>query len=268
MQIAAVVLLHNEDVFAERVIRNVADFCDRVHVADHMSSDSTWDVVSGLAREYDHVDAVRISNSGRSHDLIAGYAGTDTWVFGPDGDELYDPEGLRRLRVELESGRYDGFFRLIPAMLHTVELDEHVLTASGYLSPPSRCGAKLFNFAAIDSWTRVFRQCLHDGEVSYRSGRSWEQVHHFGEDPGFDESPFRCLHAAFLRRSSGDPEGGRLRLNPIEANTFRRDPLGRAQLALRRFRPGRSETPWKLDKYRRGPLVTKDSSPFLSAVRA
>ena len=99
MQIAAVVLLHNEDVYAERVIRNVAEFCDRVHVADHMSSDGTWGVVSELARELDHVDAVRISNSGLSHDLIAGYAGTDTWVFGPDGDELYDPDGLKRLRV-------------------------------------------------------------------------------------------------------------------------------------------------------------------------
>ena len=33
------------------------------------------------------------------------------------------------------------------------------------ISPPSRCGAKLFNFAAIESWTRVYRQCLHDGEI-------------------------------------------------------------------------------------------------------
>ena len=268
MQVVAVVLLHNEDVFAERVIRNVVDFCDRVHVADHVSSDSTWEIVSELAEEYDHLDAVRISNSGRSHDLIARYAGTDTWVFGPDGDELYDPEGLRRLRDELESGRYDEFFRLIPAMLHTVELDQEVMTASGYLSPPSRCGAKLFNFAAIESWTNVHRQCLHDGDVVYRPDRSWKQVHHFGEDPGFDESPFRCLHPAFLRRSSRDPEQGRLRLNPIEANTYRRDAVGRVQLVARRLRPGRRETPWKLEKYRRGPLVTKDAAPFLAPVRA
>lgn len=151
MQIAAVVLLHNEDVYAERVIRNVVDFCDRVHVADHMSSDGTWEIVSGLAREYEHVDAVRIANSGQSHDLIAGYAGTSTWVFGPDGDELYDPAALRNLRVELEAGRYDRFFRLVPAMMHCVSLDSDELTASGYLSPPSRCGGKLFNFAAIES---------------------------------------------------------------------------------------------------------------------
>ena len=118
---------------------------------------------------------MRISNSGRSHDLIAGYAGTDTWVFGPDGDELYDPEGLRRLRDELQSGRYDEHFRLIPAMLHAVELDESAMKASGYLSPPSRCGAKLLNFAAIESWTNVHRQCLHDGDVVYRPGRKWSR---------------------------------------------------------------------------------------------
>ena len=52
MQVVAVVLLHNEDVFAERVIRNVVDFCDRVHVADHVSSDSTWEIVSELAAEH------------------------------------------------------------------------------------------------------------------------------------------------------------------------------------------------------------------------
>ena len=209
---------------------------------------------------------MRISNSGRSHDLIAGYAGTDTWRPGRTATSCTTRRAWA-LRDELESGRYDEHFRLIPAMLHTVELDESAMTASGYLSPPSRCGAKLFNFGAIESWTNVHRQCLHDGDVVYRPGRKWEQVHHFGEDPGFDESPFRCLHAAFLRRSSRDAEQGRLRLNPIEANTYRRDFAGRVQLAARRLRPG-GRTPWKLDKYRRGPLVTKDATPFLAPVRA
>ena len=115
---------------------------------------------------YDHVDAVRIANSAQSHDLIAGHAGTDTWVFGPDGDELYDPGGLRR-SARARGGRYDEHFRLIPAMLHAVRVDESATTGAGYLSPPSRCGGKLFNFVAIDSWTNVHRQCLHDGDVVY-----------------------------------------------------------------------------------------------------
>ena len=266
MQVVAVVLLHNEDVFAERVIRNVVGFCDRVHVADHMSTDGTWEIVSALAREYDHVDAARIANSGRSHDFVAPYAGTHTWVFNPDGDEIYDSEGLGRLRGELEEGRYDRAFRLVPAMLHCVRLDPEALTATGYLSPPARSGPKLFNFAAIDSWTRVYRQCLHDGEVAFREGWHWETVANIGEEHGWGESPFRCLHACFLRRSSREPEGGTVRLNPIEANTYRRDALGRLQLALRGLGRGDRSKPWKLEKYRGGPLVTKDAAPFLAPV--
>ena len=94
-------------------------------------------------------------------------------------------------------------------------------------------------------------------------------MHHFGQDPGFDDNirsaPPACgVRAAFEPR----PQQGRLRLNPIEANTYRRDLAGRVQLAARRLRPGSRETPWKLDKYRRGPLVTTDAAPFLAPVRA
>ena len=264
MQVVAVVLLHNEDVFAERVIRNVAAFCDRIHVADHMSSDDTWEIVSELARELDHVDAVRIENAGRSHDLVAPYVGTHTWVINPDGDEIYDPEGLARLRTLLAEGRYDYAFRLVPAMLHALALDEEAGTASGYLSPPARSGGKLFNFNAITSWTDVYRQCLHEGEFAFKPGWSWESVANLGDEFGWEGNPFRCIHACFLRRSSRDREDV-VRLNPIEAYTHRRDAIGRAQLMLRRVRPRRRTTPWKLEKYRRGPVVTRDAAPFLHA---
>ena len=103
MRVVGIVLLHDEDVYAERVIRNVAhsatDPRRRPCVVRH-----TWEIVSGLARELDNVDAVRISHAARSHDLVLPYVGTDTWVLSPDGDELFDPAGLRRLRAELESG--------------------------------------------------------------------------------------------------------------------------------------------------------------------
>ena len=38
-----VVLVRNEDLYVEQAIRNVAAFCDRIHVADHMSTDGTWE---------------------------------------------------------------------------------------------------------------------------------------------------------------------------------------------------------------------------------
>src|SRR5437764_1444707 len=118
----------------------------------------TWEIVSRLARELDHVSAVRVAHAARSHDLVLPYVGTDTWVLSPDGDEIFDPEGLRRLRAELEAGVYDEWFRLFPAMLHCVELDAAELTATGYLAPPARSGPKLFNFAALRSWDRVYRE--------------------------------------------------------------------------------------------------------------
>lgn len=263
MRVVGIVLLHDEDVFAERVIRNVAGFCDRVHVADHVSTDGTWGIVSRLAEELENVEAVRISHAARSHELLLPYVGTDTWVFSPDGDELFDPEGLRRLRGELEAGRYDRSFRLFPAMLHCVSLDTEAMTATGHLAPPALSGPKLFNFAALESWDRVYRERLHEGEPVFRDGWQWSSVARLDEERGWDENPFRCLHTCFLRRSSRDAPGGEhTRLNIAEANTYRRDLRGRLARLVRGEGGGRA-APWKLEKYRRGPLVTTDASPFL-----
>jgi glycosyltransferase involved in cell wall biosynthesis len=264
VDIIGIVLLRNEDVYAERVIRNVAEFCDRIHVADHASSDRTWEIVSSLAAELDNVDAVRISHAARSHDLVLPYVGTDTWVLSPDGDEIFDPEGLRRLRPELEAGRYDAHFRLFPAMLHCVELDRESMTATGHLAPPALSGPKLFNFAALESWDRVYRERLHEGEPVFRDGWQWTSVGRLDQAREWDENPFRCLHACFVRRSSRDgADAGNVRLNIAESDTYRRDLRGRLVRRLRRGRTSQG-APWKLEKYRRGPLVTKDASSFLA----
>jgi hypothetical protein len=265
VQVVAVVLLRNEDVYVERVLRNIAGFCDRIHVADHMSNDRTWDIVSSLARELDSVDATRITHAARSHDLVLPYIGTDTWVFSPDGDELFDTARLADLRSELEAGRYHSYFRIIPAMLHTISLDEAAGTAAGYLTPPARGSPRLFNFAALESWDGVTRERVHEGNPVYLDGWSWEAAYDMGAERGFDESPFRCLHACFLRRSSRDPAaGGAARLNIAESNSYRRDAVGRLAGAVRRLRRGWRTTSWKDERYRRGPVVTKDATPFLA----
>src|SRR5581483_3100872 len=198
-----------------------------------------------LASELDNVDPVRITHAARSHDLVLPYVGTDTWVISADGDELFDPAGLRRLRDELAAGTYDAYFRLFPAMLHCVELDEDAMTATGYLSPPARSGPKLFNFAALESWDRVYRERLHEGEPLFRDGWHWESKLVLGDEHEWDENPFRCLHACFLRRSSHDAaDEEHVRLNIGEADTYRRDLVGRVLTALRRRGDG---TSWKLD---------------------
>ena len=50
LRIVGSVLVHNEDLFVEQAIRNVAAFCDRIHVVDHLSSDRTQAVLYALRR--------------------------------------------------------------------------------------------------------------------------------------------------------------------------------------------------------------------------
>lgn len=263
MQIVGVMLVHNEDEFVERALRNVAAFCDRFHVADHMSTDGTWEILERLAAELSHVDLVRVRSTGDSHALVEGYAGTDTWVFGVDGDELYDPAGLERFRADLLGGAHREHFSLKANVLHVTELGPQRRTAAGYLSPPSRSVTKLFNFAAIDSWTRCYRQYMHDGEIDFRPGYSRESIGVLGDRYAWDESPLRCLHVCFLRRSSLDPPDteGRGRLSPIELGGKRRTwwtPV------VERWRRRPAGSPWKDEKYRQGDLVTKDAGPFFA----
>ena len=262
VQIVGIMLVHNEDEFVETALRSAAGFCDRVHVADHMSTDSTWDVVRAVASELDHVQPVRVRATGDSHALVEGYAGTDTWVFGVDGDELYDPVRLAGFREELLRGAYREFFSIKSNVLNVTELDRERSVATGYLAPPSRSVTKLFNFAAIDSWTQCFRQYMHDGEIVFRPGYDRERIGMLGDRFTWEETPLRCLHVCFLRRSSLDPHGsaGHTRPSPIELGGKRRS---RFTELVERIRPGQQTSAWKDDKYRRGDLVTKSTEPFL-----
>ncbi len=145
VQVVGIVLVHNEDVFVERAIRNVAHVCDRIHAIDHRSRDGTWDVLRTLAREYDHLDARRISHARVSHEVLEPYVGSDVWVLQVDGDELHDPAALVRLREAIDAGEFRRAFRVQANVLHCDRLDPEGWTASGYMSPPSRPLARLFN---------------------------------------------------------------------------------------------------------------------------
>jgi hypothetical protein len=196
-----------------------------------------------------------------------------------DGDELYDPGGLRQLRESLEAGEHRDVFRVLGNVLHADEVDPGAGTASGFLSPPSRPISALYNLAALDSW-RGSPQRLHAGEPVFREGYEWSRVDPLYERFDWDESPLRCLHACFVRRSSLDGDGdGSPRHNLGELGAYRRGALGTAERVVRRVarRPAgdprlvamrEGGSAWKLEKYRRGERVTLDARPFLSAVGA
>jgi Glycosyl transferase family 2 len=267
MQIVGIVLVRNEDVFVEQAIRNVAAFCDRIHTVDHVSTDRTWDVLRALGREYEHVDAWRVRHAGESHRLIEQYAGTDSWVFGVDGDELYDPARLDDFRRELLGGAYAHAFKVASNVLNCIGLDRATRTASGYLSPPSRSITKLYNFASIESWRGDGAERLHGGTIEFRPGYDELAVDNIGERLSWEETPLRCLHACFLRRSTGDPEpSGSPTGRPILEETTMHDRSWRGALKRRlRGRTPPDVSDWKREKYMRGDLVTVDASPFLGS---
>ena len=260
-QIVGVVLVHNDDLYVERAIRNVADFCDRIHAFDHVSTDRTPEILRSLEREYAHLEVRRTHQAADSHRALEPYAGTGTWIFGVDGDELYDPARLRDFRRRLLEGEFDGAFKVASNVLNCVEVDRGARTATGYLSPPSRSITKLYNFAAIESWAGDGSERLHGGRIVFKPGYDESSVENISERLSWEETPLRCLHVCFVRRSSLDAEP---ELRPILMESGLHDRSWRG--ALRRRLLGRrppQESAWKREKYMRGDLVSVDASPFL-----
>jgi hypothetical protein len=273
MRVVGVVLVHNEDVFVERAVRNAAAFCDRIYAFDHVSADRTGEALSRLARDLDHVTVERTDDARDSHRVLEPYAGSETWVLGIDGDELYDPEGLARLRQLLEQGAYADAFHLKAHVLNCTALDEEDSSAVGHMSPPSRPVTKLFNMAAVETWTGC-PQRLHGGAPQFRPGFDWSSLRYVSEETEWSTDPLRMLHVCFLRRSSSDEETASVlaRRNLSETGAFRRGARG----FLHRLRYRRHIDPrmkayraqgssWKEEWYARGPLVQVDARPFLGS---
>ncbi len=252
-EIVGIVLVRNEDVFVEQAIRNVAGFCDRIHAVDHVSTDGTWQILRALEGEYPQLDVRRSHHAGDSHTLLEPYAGTETWVFGVDGDELYDPRGLPEMRARLLRGEFNEAWFVKGNVLHCDAVDVEGRRASGWLAPPARSVTKLFNFAAIDAWDGPVPERLHGGNPVFRPGYYWEKTRWLRDEHEWADSPFRCLHGCFLRRSSRQPATLVARHSIADRNVT---PL------RKRFLTRSRESEWKLTRYRQGPHVTVDADGF------
>lgn len=150
--VVGIVLIKNEDLFIDRVISNILDFCDEIIVADNLSKDRTSDKIRAQQQQHKKIHYHSIADPAQSHDLISEYANTATWIFAVDGDELYDPFGLKRLRQRINVGEYDRQWMILGNALNCTELDVEAKYAQGYLAPPCRSMTKLYNFNAIVSW--------------------------------------------------------------------------------------------------------------------
>jgi glycosyltransferase involved in cell wall biosynthesis len=260
-KIIGITLVRNEDVFVEQAVRNALDFCDRLIIADHYSTDKTYEIVSKLAAEFpDKIELRRITDTRESHFLINGFAGSRTWIFAVDGDEVYDPAGLARLREEVLAGKYDGWWILFGNVLNCTAVDAAAGTAAGYLAPPCRSMTKLFNFSLIESWDGAVTHVLANGTIKFKPGHDALQRLNLHEQLSWDESHYRGLHPCFVPRSSRDGESGHARPNVSENR--RGGLIERFRKIVNRLlgRPNVSE--WKMEKYARGPLVTIDARAF------
>jgi len=195
MKIITVMLIKNEDIFLSQVISCIYDFSDRIILIDNGSTDKTLQIAAGFAK----VEIIREPDLKKTHRIIQDYTGTNTWIFGVDGDEIYDPEGLRVLRWQISEGLYDGACHVQGWYFHATEIKGQTVT--GYMGPPSHHPAKLYNMNNISSWKQDGKHILFlcrpriDNGVKLRAlPDTWE------------ETPMRCIHTRFLRRSSQEPE--------------------------------------------------------------
>jgi hypothetical protein len=259
MTVTGIVLARNEERYIETAVRNAAGFCDRMLLCDHRSSDGTAGILRGLSAELPSADFHALAEPRESHELLKPLCGSATWIFAVDGDEIYDPTGLGRLRRRIESGEFDRVWTVFGNVLNVTSLAPDGSSAQGHLSPPCRSMTKLYNFAAIESWNGNCPERLHGGQPVFRKGFSATDRRYLHEQVSWDEADFRCLHLCFLPRSTVDST--QMRRNIME--TYGSGWRDRLRFAMRRLLSrGRASSRWKQERYRRGPEVTVDASPF------
>lgn len=265
-QIVGIMLVKDEDLFIESAVRNVVGFCDLFLIADNESQDKTYPILSALAEEFPNIRLRRIALVAESHRMIENYANTNTWIFGVDGDEIYDPAGLATLRKDLLAGRYDEYWHIFGNVLHCRDLNETRTTARGYLTPPALSMTKLYNFAKISEW-RDCPQRLHWGKKTYNEP-TYQNLELFAQT-SWNDSVFRCLHTVFLPRSSMQKTASlrKTRYNPSELkrNSMLDWSLGYRHVLKQIFIYPITRIPWfdyKHRVYGKGPVQTVSATPF------
>ncbi len=261
MQIVGIMLVRNENLFVAQALRNALDFCDLIHVADHRSDDGTTEILQDLQQKFpEKIRLKQIAHPRESHELIRPYAGTDTWVFGIDGDEIYDPTALARFRTTLAAGAYDAYWALFGNVLNVKSWNAAASTARGHLAPPCRSMTKLYNFRLISDWRgRGCIERLHGGTIHFLPGYHDQLRCDLYKDTSWDETDFRCLHLCFLRRSSQDAPNSAPRKNIMDVHAWT---LSKVLTKVRAFLAGQPPMDWKEQRYARGPLVEKTYLPF------
>ncbi|WP_417310888.1 hypothetical protein [Devosia sp.] len=260
-RIVGIALVQNEENFVSWALGNVIDFCDELLVLDNRSRDGTWPALEQLAAANPKIRLQREPNALRSNAHLQPYLGQDVWVFGIDGDEIYDRDGLLRLRARLLAGEFANHWRIVGHTLNATQVDFAAGEGTGYASPEAASPTKLYNFSQLASW-HVNTQRLH-GRPQFLPGFEPESTADLHDSGSWNDCDFRCLHLCFFPRSGHDEEV-EVRRNITDKsfrNVVRRPIFGLLKLlGLERGRLGAYLAPRrqikKMVRYRRGRLVT------------
>lgn len=264
-KIVGIVLVHNEDRFLGRVLQNISEFCDHIIICDHQSDDSTPGIIKSFCDRHHHAEGHVIRDMKQSHEILEPYAGQNVWVFAVDGDEVYDPAGLRNFRLELQAGLYDKWWILFGNVLNCTKLDEKNRLAEGYLAPPCRSVTKLYNFSLIHSWQGSSGERLHGGDIHFKQGYHKRLRYCLYDDRVWERATFRCLHMCFLQRSGRQRAWrGRYLPRPNPADIMSRNHFQRVVSIFKKILkiPDIGKQEWKVEKFTRGVLVQKDVTSF------
>jgi len=171
----------------------------------------------------------------------------------------------------LLAGKYDDCWQILGNVIHCETLDQgHQRVAKGYLAPPAISMTKLYNFSKIIQWTNC-PQRLHWGEISFKGEDN--RILRLCDELSWDRAIFRCLHVAFLQRSSLQTHfkpWHTTRYNPSELirNAKLDWSLGWKHVIKQIFLYPLTRLPrfdYKYRRYRRGGLVTVSSEPFMTS---
>lgn len=265
-QIIGLMLVKNEDRFVGQALLNILGFCDHIIVLDNHSCDRTAEILRGLkARIGGKIEVHRIAHVSESHAYVVPFLGTRVWMLAIDGDEIYDPQGLIRLRHRLLKGEFDSYWRIYGHVLNVAKWRVGAKIAKGYTSPPGHPMTKLYNLEAFLEWVDA-DQRFHGGRIRLKD--AWDEkkgVYAFFHHQEWGLSDFRCLHMVFLKRSS--LQWGRSKWSP--ADVLHRQVIGgtlwaQCKLLIYNFWIEVRHKTGKDIAYRRGPLVERSTKSFFS----
>jgi len=262
-KIIGLILVKNEEYWIEQVVENIIEFCDKLIILDNLSSDHTWLLIKSLSNKYSKISKYKINSVKESQSYISQYAGTDTWVFAVDGDELYDPRGLVKLKKELIGGRYDKVWNIMGNVVHCTQINKLSKVATGYMTPPSRSMTKLYNFSLINRWDECPER-LHSGILIFKSNMKTktEMVY---KNFNWNGSHFKCLHLCFIKRSRRQFSK---RLNPGEIMSFFNYTINKIIILTKttfliEFYSYLFNSQYKNEQYSKGKLYNIDIKQFL-----